>query len=563
MTRCGQVLAGTMVLLIGVATAMRAQQPPADVILTNGKIITVDEKFTIAQALAIKGNRIVAVGSNGQISQMAAATTRRIDLRGRAVVPGLIDNHMHLLRAGTTWTREVRFDGVESRRQALEMVATRAKAGSPGDWVYNIGGWSVDQFADSRSRFTREELDRIAPNNPVALQESYYRTYLNTRGLDAFGIRDGAADPADFPKGSIVRDGSGRATGIVEGGMGAVRAIAAKMPRVPPTDIEGSSLSMIKDMNRAGLTAFGVAGCDAALLPMYRKWEAQHQLNVRIFCIDGVGAGTPEQVERALPQIGNIKLFQGDDFIDSVLYGESVYGPLHDPMFDSTSDPKPDQLAQWRRLATEVAKNRLPLHVHAELTHTIDAFLNQIETINKVYPVKNLRWMLAHFNQSNAAQLERMKRLGMYAAVHPWNVINGGIMHEIFGDDAYDQPPLATIQASGIMWGFGSDGSAANQYMPFITLNYAVTGKMASGLKAMRQTISREDALIAYTRRNAFFVFQEDNLGALQPGKLADLVVLDRDYLTIPADQIKDIKPVLTMVDGRIVYDASSASGTR
>src|SRR6185436_10249720 len=109
MTRCGQVLAGTMVLLIGVATAMRAQQPPADVILTNGKIITVDEKFTIAQALAIKGNRIVAVGSNGQISQMAAATTRRIDLRGRAVVPGLIDNHMHLLRAGTTWTREVRF----------------------------------------------------------------------------------------------------------------------------------------------------------------------------------------------------------------------------------------------------------------------------------------------------------------------------------------------------------------------------------------------------------------------------------------------------------------------
>ena len=216
-----------------------------------------------------------------------------------------------------------------------------------------------------------------------------------------------------------------------------------------------------------------------------------------------------------------------------------------------------------RRLATEVAKNRLPLHVHAELTHTIDAFLDQIETINKVYPVKNLRWMLAHFNQSNAAQLERMKRLGMYAAVHPWNVINGGIMHEIFGDDAYDQPPLATIQASGIMWGFGSDGSAANQYMPFITLNYAVTGKMASGLKAMRQTISREDALIAYTRRNAFFVFQEDNLGALQPGKLADLVVLDRDYLTIPADQIKDIKPVLTMVDGRIVYDASSASGTR
>jgi predicted amidohydrolase YtcJ len=148
-----------------------------------------------------------------------------------------------------------------------------------------------------------------------------------------------------------------------------------------------------------------------------------------------------------------------------------------------------------------------------------------------------------------------MKRLGMYAAVHPWNVINGGIMHDIFGDDAYEQPPLATIQASGMLWGFGSDGSAANQYMPFVTLHYAVTGKMTSGLKVMRQTISREDALIAYTRHNAFFVFQEDNLGAIQQGKLADLVVLDRDYLTVPAEHLKDIKPVLTMVGGRVVYE--------
>ena len=551
----------TLVLVLG--GLLHAQQPAADLILTNGKIITVDEKFTIAQAIAIKADRIVAVGSNQQIGQMAGTATRRIDLRGRAVVPGLIDNHMHLLRAGTTWTNEVRMDGVESRKQALDLIVARAKTIGPGEWVYTIGGWSVDQFADSRAKFTRGELDRLVPNHPVAIQESYYRTYLNSRGLDAFGIRDGAPDPADFPKGSIVRDASGHATGVVEGGMGAVRAIAAKMPRVPDGAVEASTLAMIKDMNRAGLTAFGVAGCDANLLPMYRKWEAQHQLNVRIFCIDGIGAGTPEQVDRALPRIADIKLFQGSDFVDNVLYGESVYGPLHDPMFDSTSDPKPEQLEQWRRLAMEIAKNRLPLHVHAELTHTIDGFLDQIEAVNKVYPVKNLRWMLAHFNQSNVSQLDRMKRLGMYAAVHPWNVINGGIMHEIFGDDANEQPPLATIQASGIMWGFGSDGSAANQYMPFITLNYAVTGKMTSGLKVMRQTISREDALIAYTRHNAFFVFQEDNLGAIQPGKLADLVVLDRDYLTVPADQIKDIKPVLTMVGGRIVYDVNAVTATK
>ena len=282
---------GAIVALVCASAVLRAQQPAADLILTNGKIITVDEKFTIAQAVAVKGDRIVAVGTNQQIGQMAGPNTRRIDLRGKAVVPGLIDNHMHLLRAGTTWTHEVRLDGVESRKQALDMFAARAKAIAPGDWVYTIGGWSVDQFADSRKQFTREELDRVVPDNPVAIQESYYRTYLNSHGLEALGIRDKSADPQGFPKDSILRDATGRATGVVEGGMGAVRSIAAKMPRVPDNEIEASTLAMIKDMNRAGLTAFGVAGCDPNLVAMYRKWEAQNQLNVRIFCIDGQGQG--------------------------------------------------------------------------------------------------------------------------------------------------------------------------------------------------------------------------------------------------------------------------------
>ena len=565
MTQCRwmSITAAALVLAMCGVALVTAQQPAADLILTNGKIITVDSKFTIAQAIAVRGDRIIAVGSNQQITALAAPGARRIDLRGRTVVPGLIDNHMHLLRAGTTWANEVRFDGVESRKQATDLIAARAKALPAGEWVYTIGGWSVDQFADSRTKFTREELDRLAPNNPVALQESYYRVYLNTRGLEALGIKDGSPDPMDLPKGSALRDAVGRATGLIEGGMNVARTVSNKMPRVADSQVEASSLAMLRDMNRAGLTTFGVPGCDPALVSMYRKWESQHQLNARIFCMDGIGAGTPEQVDRALPQIAGMKLFQGDDYVDNIFYGENVYAPVNDPMFDKTSNPKPDDLAQWRRLATEIAKNRMPLHVHAELTHTIDGFLDQIEAINKVYPVKNLRWTLAHFNQSNAAQLERMKRLGMYAAVHPWNVINGGIMHEIFGEDALDQPPLATIQNSGIMWGFGSDGSAANQYMPFIALHYAVTGKMTSGLKVMRQTISREDALIAYTRQNSFFVFQENNLGSIQPGKYADLAVLDRDYLTVPADQIKDIKPVMTMVGGRVVYDAAGGNATK
>jgi predicted amidohydrolase YtcJ len=548
----------TFSLLLSAAVAgstLHAQQPPADIILSNGKIITVDQRFTIAQAVAIRGNRIIAVGTNQDIARLGGASTRKIDLKGRSVIPGLIDNHMHLLRAGQTWEREVRLDGVESRKQALEMLENRAKTIGAGQWVYNIGGWTTDQFADDKKPFTRQELDRIAANNPVAIQESYYATFLNSRGLKELGITDNAPDPADLPKGAVLRDSAGRPTGMVKGDMPAVRPIAGKMPRVPDDRIEASSLRLLQDMNRAGLTSYGVPGCDPTLLRMYRGWADRGQLNVRVFCIDGFGTGTPEQAEKILPQISHIKLFQGDDFIDSIFYGESVYGPLHDPMFLLKSDPKPDQLVQWRRIATEIAKAGLPLHVHASLENTIDAFLDQIEAINKEYPVKNLRWVLAHDTQLNASELERMKRLGLYAAVHPWAVINGGIFHEIYGDRAYDMPALATIQNSGILWGFGTDGSAANQLYPFTTLWFAVTGKMVGGTKVIRQTISREDALIAHTRNNAFFLFQENNLGSIQPGKLADLLVLDRDYLTIPADQIKDIKPLLTMVAGKIVYD--------
>lgn len=551
-----------IVLVVGVLVAIvsgaRAQQPPVDIVLTNGKIITVDERFTIAQAVAIAGDRIVAVGSNQDVSRLAGPGTRRIDLMGKSVTPGLIDNHLHLLRAGNTWMQETRLDGVESRKKAIEMLRARAKAAGPGGWVFNIGGWAHQQFTDDPRPFTREELDQIAPDNPVALQESYYQVFLNSKALSAFGIEANAPDPKDFMKGSIQRDAAGKPTGVIKGDIAATRPVAARMPKLAPDQLEASTVALVKDMNRAGLTSVGVPGCNADVLEIFQKWKAQRQVPVRIFCIGGAAAGTPEAVDRALPQIAQMKLFQGDSDIDNVFFGESVYGPLHDPMFALKSSPTAEQLAQWRRMAMAIAQAGLPLHVHAELHDTIDAFLDQIEAVNKEHPIKNLRWTLAHINQINAAQLERMKKLGMYAAVHPWAVINGAIMHEGFGDGAYDMPPLAALQSSGIMWGLGTDGTAANQTLPFMTLYFAVTGKMAGGMKVITQTVSREDALIAHTRKNAFFVFQENNLGSIQPGKLADLLVLDRDYLTIPPDQIKDIRPVMTMVGGRIVYDGTS-----
>jgi predicted amidohydrolase YtcJ len=544
MKRITRTLAATTLLFAAFAAALHAQQAPPDTIFTGGKIITVDERFSIAQAVAIRGDRIVAVGSNQEITALAGPATRRINLQGKSVIPGLIDNHMHLLRGGTSWMYEVRLDGVPTRKQAMAMLTERTKQVGPGKWVYTLGGFAREQFSDDSKPITTAELDKAFPNNPVALQESYYRFEANTQAwkLMGFDEKDQAA------AGTAGQAGVGR--------------YAAKLPLANKDEIEASSLGMLKDMNRWGLTTFGVPGCDPDLVKMYRKWEANNQLNVRVFCIDGAGGGPgPAGADKTISLIPQIKKFQGDAFVDDTFFGEGLYGGT-DPMFLVKSDPKPEDLAQWRRVGLALAQAGIPIHQHTNLHDTINAYLDQIEAINKERPIKNLRWTLAHMNQVDAEQLERMKKLGLYLALHPWAVINGGINHTVYGDEAYNLPRLATIQNSGIMWGFGTDGTRANQIPPFNVLYFAVTGKMVGGSKVVNETISREDALIAYTRKNAFFVFQEDNLGAIQPGKMADLLVLDRDYLTVPAEQIKDVKPVMTMIGGRVVYDANPATQT-
>ena len=207
-----------------------------DLILTNGKIITVDERFSIAAAVAIRGDRITAVGTTPEILALAAPGTRTLDLEGRAVIPGLIDNHMHLLRAGTTWEREVRWDGIGSRTQALQMLRDQAQAANRGDWIFSLGGWTVDQFADDPRPFTREELDQAAPDNPVFLQASYYQGYVNSRALGAFGI-DASAETDAW----VVRDAGGRPTGVIE--EAGIRALAGQLPAASRGEVVTSTRS--------------------------------------------------------------------------------------------------------------------------------------------------------------------------------------------------------------------------------------------------------------------------------------------------------------------------------
>ena len=257
-------------------------------------------------------------------------------------------------------------------------------------------------------------------------------------------------------------------------------------------------------------------------------------------------------------EIRELKPFQGNDYFDNVGFGESVYAPVTTQLLRAASNTKPEDLAQMRRVALALAERGIYVNSHVEMREAIDAFLKEYESINHERPIKGLRWSFSHLDQVSAEQLERMKKLGMSAQIHSRPLIQGALMHNVHGDKAWDMPPFRIIQDSGIHWGLGSDATAVTTSNPFYTLSLAVTGKMIGGRQVNRQTITREEALIAHTRSNAFFVFQEGNLGSLAPGKYADLLVLDRDYLTIPADEIKDIKPMMTMVGGKVVYEAAS-----
>ena len=555
-----RLLAGFAALLLNLLPVCAWAQAPvqaivqADTILINGKIVTVDDQFSIVQALAVKDARIVGAGKTTEIKKLAGPNTKVIDLKGKTVIPGLIDNHAHFVRAAQHWGLEVRWDGVTSRRQAVQMLRERAAASKPGEWIAVLGGWSYDQFTDAQAPFTLAELDGIAPNNPVALQLVYTLAIVNSRGAEALGLNDASLA---IPGGRILRDASGKATGVIEGG-GASSFLRRKLPGGDAATRLTYARDLQKDLNRMGLTAFidwGGYGFTDDLYAPFVTLHDKNEMTVRVFHGMWNGAASGEQTEQAVAAVRQLVPFQGDDWFDVLGWGETVFLPLHDNPAPKGVKIAPEQTALWRKIAYAVADRGMNLSVHANQHDTIAAFLTEMESINKERPIRGLRWSLAHVREFRAEDIERVRKLGLYLQVHSQATISGAGLHRVYGDAAYDQTPLRMIADSGLPYGIGSDSNGAAPANPFYTLWWAVTGKMLSGKQVIRQTITREEALIAHTRNNAPFLFQEANLGSLAKGKYADLLVLDRDYLKVPADQIKDIKPLITMVGGKVVFE--------
>jgi predicted amidohydrolase YtcJ len=551
--RWSMMRALAVVMLAAICQPAHAQAP--DKVLVNGKIITVDGTFTVAQALAIRGERIVAVGTTADIEKLKGPATQTIDLRGRTVIPGLIDNHSHWIRAAEHWHQEMRLDGVTSRAQAIKMLTERVAAARPGEWIVALGGWSEEQFTDDARGFPLAELDRIAPNNPVVLQAVYNHSYLNNAAMKLAKIDEKTPNP---PGGTIEKNASGKPTGVVRGA-GGVAFTAAQVPLPDRETWIENTKKLAADLNAMGITTWldaGGRGMSPAHYESYKYLSERGELNVRAFWTTIRQAANPAEAERVIAAIPQEKPFQGNAYFDNVGWGETVYAPVTTQLLRPEGNTKPEDMATMGKIALALARQGLYVNSHVEMAASIDAFLKEYEAINKERPIKGLRWSFSHLDQVNEAQLERMKRLGMSAQIHSRPLIQGALMHKAHGDKAWDMPPFRRVQDSGIVWGLGSDATAVTTSNPFYTLSLAVTGEMIGGQKVNRQSISREEALIAHTRSNAFIVFQEGNLGSLAVGKYADLLVLDRDYLTVPAGEIKDIKPLITMVGGKVVHDA-------
>ena len=298
----------------------------ADIILTNGKIITVDDRFTIAQALAIKGERVIATGSSAAIEKLRGQQTQLIDLQGRTVIPGLIDNHAHFMRAAEYWHREVRLDGITSHKEALNRISEKVRESKGGEWVVVLGGWAEEQFSDEPRGFTRPELDEIAPGNPVALQLFYFRVYANSSALQAMGIDKATPEPANF---KLEKDARGELTGALNGGA-AVGFMRDKLGEVTQQKSVENVRLLMQDLNRMGITAFqdqGGTGAKQSHIDAFRRLRDSGQMTVRSFYNHYEEPRSAADVESLLARLPEIKPFQGDDWLDLTGYGETLYFP--------------------------------------------------------------------------------------------------------------------------------------------------------------------------------------------------------------------------------------------
>jgi len=524
-----------------------------ELILYNARVLVVDEAFSEVEAIAIEDGRICAIGRNFAVRALADDETHIQDMQGRTIIPGLIDNHIHAVRAAQRWRNEVRLDGVTNYEQALRRIEKKAAVLPPGEWITVMGGFVERQFLDRPNGFRLVDLDRVAPENPVYLQHLFDWGYVNSSALAQIGID---ASLAGQKRRGLLLDDKGMPNGTVT--LSTQQAIVKALPEPNETQRREGVRALLSHLNSQGVTSILDAGGFDTLPHYYepfRQLAAEEQLSLRVYYLRQLipwerGFGHPPDMSR-LDQGAVID----NDWFRRIGVGEQLYLPVQDSAGRAANSSEPVKQA-FRQYAQMLAERGIHLHLHAVNDQSINQHLDQFDLIAQKVDLKPLRWTFAHVDGIKPQTIDRLKAMGFNVAIHarPWLI--GYRFQRSFGEQAMQMTPMRLLTERGLPWGLGSDSPMVASTNPFHTLHWAVNGTMVDGMVISEQTVDRRQALIAHTRNNARLLFAEHLLGTLEPGKRADMVVLDRDYLDVSADEIRDIKPLATMVDGEWVYRA-------
>lgn len=546
----GAVNAAVLVLAaLTLAAAARSQN--ADTVLLNGKILTVDSQFSTRQALAIRDGRIMALGSSAEMKKLAGPKSRVIDLQGDTVIPGLIDNHMHAIRAAQTFSTEVNWIGADSLAEALGRIHDAAQKMKAGSWLIVVTPpATIDTFKEKR-RPTQAELTAAAPDNPVYVQLGYGWAMMTPRALEALKI----ASDANLPRGAkLEKDASGKPTGVVTGNIVDLFDLLPK-----PTfeeQVEGTK-QFFTELNRLGLTGVVDPGGNnvtpESYQALFKIWR-DRQLTLRVvYSLCGITPG--HEFEEYKNYLAMLPMGFGDEMLRFNGIGERITWAMNGI---SGQAPQAD-LEKYYEIVRWAAQHNLTLTMHWDHDKNVDQLLTAFERVNKEFPIANLRWTIAHLNDGSAATFERMKALGVGWTMQDAMYNDGDqVVKDQGAEAARRMPPATTAQKIGIVVNAGTDAHRVSTYNPFTVLQWLIDGKTASGhaLRGPEETPSRADALRFYTIGSAWVAHDEANRGSLEAGKFADLAVLDQDYMTEPVEEIGKNVSLLTMLGGKIVYTA-------
>jgi predicted amidohydrolase YtcJ len=539
-----------IIVTVGLLAAGTAYAQPADTILVNGKILAVDAAFSTHEALAIRDGRILAVGRTAEVAKLAGPATRRIDLGGRTVIPGLIDSHMHATRAALSFTTEVNWIGARSLAEALDRLRQAARAAKPGAWlIVATPPATLDAFPERR-RPTQAELVAAAPNNPVYVQLAYGWGMLTPLGFKALKI----TSDADVPRNRLERDAAGNLTGVITGNM---VEFFERLPK--PTfqqQVEGTR-AFFGELNRLGLTGVVDPGGNNVTpreyQALFKVWR-DGGLTVRVaYSLCGMTDG--REFEEYQTYTALLPQGFGDDMLRFNGIGERITWAMN----GIDGRPSEEARAKYYEIVRWAASRGLTVTMHWNGEGNADELLGIFERVNAEFPIAPLRWTIAHLNDGSARTFQRMKALGVGWTVQDSLYNNGDeVLKRAGAAAAQRMPPVNTALKNGVPIGMGTDAHRVSTYNPFTVLQWLLDGRTASGTatRGADETPSRADALRSYTMGSAWVAFDEGTRGSLEAGKWADLAVLSGDYMTVPVDQIGRIESVLTMVGGRIVYSS-------